>query len=72
MTVQEPVLWAFTQNYHLDKSNAAVHCAPVRFSPITFRLYELLMEDWPVEEDITQELAEVAHHKGQYAEDPGR
>jgi hypothetical protein len=72
MRTPEVLLWCFQQNYHLDKSNAAVHCAPVRFSPITFRLYETMMDGWPEDEDITQEMAEVRHHQDQYEEDTGR
>jgi hypothetical protein len=68
----DPVHWAFRQNYHLDKSNACVHCAPVRFSPITFRLYAALMNLWDPDEDITAEMAEVRSHLGQYEEDKGR
>lgn len=72
MALDEVLIWAFQQNYHLDKSNAAVHCAPVRFSPITFRLYAALQRDWPDSEDISAEMAEVRFHVGQYAEDTGR
>jgi hypothetical protein len=72
MTGNDVLLWCFQQNYSLDKSNAAIHCAPVRFNPITFRLYEALMAGWPEEEDITQELAEVRSHYGAYEEDRGR
>jgi len=68
----EVLLWCFLQNYHLDKSNAAVHCAPVKFSPLTFRIYEALRMLWPDDEDITQEMAEVEHHRGKYEEDKGR
>lgn len=68
----EPIQWAFLQNYHLDKSNACVHCSPVRFSPLTFRLFEALMAGWPEDEDITQEMAEVRSHHGTYQEDRGR
>jgi hypothetical protein len=65
--------WAFLQNYHLDKSNACVHCSPVRFSPLTFRLYQALMAGWDLDnEDITQEMAEVGNHFGTYPEDRGR
>jgi len=72
MKPTEVLLWCFQQNYHLDKSNAAVHCAPVRFSPLTFRIYEILAGDWADDEDITQEMAEVRSHYGKYDEDPGR
>jgi hypothetical protein len=68
----EILLWCFQQNYHLDKSNASVHCSPVRFSPITFRLFEALMVIWPEDEDITQEMAEVMSHHKTYEEDKGR
>lgn len=67
-----PVQWAFLQNYHLDKSNACVHCSPVRFSPITFRLLQVLLHLWNHDEDITQEMAEVSAHLGKYQEDRGR
>lgn len=69
----EVLLWCFIQNYHLDKSNAAVHCSPVRFSPITFRLYEALMVARDHDnEGITEEMTEVALHHGRYQEDKGR
>jgi uncharacterized protein YeaC (DUF1315 family) len=72
MHVDEVLLWCLQQNYHADKMNAAVHCAPVRFSPITFRLYETLMDQWPKGADISQEMAEIGSHRGRYVEDPGR
>jgi hypothetical protein len=68
----DPVQWAFLQNYHLDKSNACVHCAPVRFSPLTFRLLQVLMNLWDPDEDITTEMAEAHSHLGQYELDKGR
>jgi len=70
--VNEILQWCFQQNYHLDKSNACVHCAPVRFSPITFRLYLALTNHWRPDEDITQEMAEVRDHLGTYELDGGR
>lgn len=66
------LLWCFIQNYHQDKSNAAIHCAPVRFSPITFRLATALTAHWPEGEDITSEMGEILGHIGKYPEDPGR
>jgi hypothetical protein len=72
MVIDDVLMWSFQQNYHLDKSNACVHCAPVRFSPLTFRLYEALMKVWHEGEDITAEMAEVREHAGAYAEDQGR
>jgi len=72
MSTDDILLWCFKQNYHADKMNACVHCAPVRFSPITFRLLLALADQWPPGEDITQEMAEVRSHIGQYELDLGR
>ena len=72
METLEILSWSFQQNYHLDKSNACIHCAPVRFSPITFRLCQVLLVIWPENEDITSELAEVRDHLNKYEEDKGR
>jgi hypothetical protein len=66
------LLWAFLQNYHADKMNAAIHCAPVKFSPLTFRLSDALFESWPDDEDITVEMHEIRSHQGQYELDGGR
>lgn len=62
--------WVFEHFYHLDKANACIHCAPVRFSPITFRLAEEL-EGYLDEEDWTAEMDEVLAESGKYPEDPG-
>jgi hypothetical protein len=72
MTEQDAIHWAFLGYYHQDKANACMHCAPVRFSPITFRLAEVLSSYPHKYENKTQELAEVNSHRGRYAEDPGR
>lgn len=66
------LMWCFVQNYHLDKSNASIHCAPVRFSPITVRILTGLEAFWPEDQDITAEMAEVRSHIGQYELDAGR
>lgn len=68
---------SFLYFYHKDHSNAAIHIAGVRFSPITFRLAEalkqrdiylaLVQEGWS-----ESELQKVWHHAGTYAEDKGR
>jgi hypothetical protein len=70
---------SFLHFYHLDHSNAAVHMAPVRYSPITFRLAECLSdnthgiyiqvahEGWS-----ENELSLVMADKGRYVEDKGR
>lgn len=65
-------LWCFDYFYHMDKANAQIHLAPARFSPITFRLLENLLDKWDPDEDITQEMAEVKSHRGTYQLDPGR
>jgi hypothetical protein len=70
--ILDTLQWCLLQNYHLDKSNACVHCAPVRFSPITFRLYEALEGLWPEGEDISAEMAEIRSHQKMYEEDKGR
>lgn len=68
----EDVLWhAFRQNYHLDHSNAAIHCAEVRYSPITFRLAEHLLALAP-HRGHNHEIRNVLGDVGAYAEDPGR
>jgi hypothetical protein len=66
------IQWCFEYFYHQDKANACMHLAPVRFSPITFRLLDNLLSAWDGEEDITQEMAEVRNHVGMYQLDPGR
>ncbi len=42
MKLQIAATFAFLHFYHDDKSNAAIHCTDVRFSPITFRLAHAL------------------------------
>lgn len=64
------VLWqCFRHFVHLDESNAAIDCAPVRYSPITFRLSDHL--DFTSYRDHPQAVA-VRLDKGTYSEDPGR
>lgn len=70
--VHDPRMWCFEYFYHMDKANACMHCAPVRFSPLTFDLAHSLLADWSEDEDITSELAEVRDHIGKYELDPGR
>jgi hypothetical protein len=54
----------------MDRKNAAIHCSPVRYSPITFRLAEALaqVDGW----EVTETVVDVLAHTGKYAEDPGR
>lgn len=71
MTLEE-VLWhCFRQNYHADNSNAAIHTAPARYSPITFRIAEHLVALAP-HRGQSHELRNVLGDKGAYPEDPGR
>jgi len=77
MMIAELLFQCLRHFVHLDESNAAIHCAPVRYSPITFRLAEVLMRE-SVEtgqflagvDDATVQA--VLSHVGQYAEDTGR
>ena len=63
-----PMMWALEHFVHMDQANAAMHCAVVRFSPITFRLAEALDKLW-----VSNELIDlVLGHAGQYEEDKGR
>jgi hypothetical protein len=76
MTLTDVLYQCLRHFVHLDESNAAIHCAPVRYSPITFRLAEELMAqshtagEWPAEDDGT--VGRVISHVGQYEEDTGR
>jgi hypothetical protein len=70
-----PGTWhAFLYFYHLDSSNAAFHQAQPKFSPITFRLAEFLMQTYGVMFAISPDprLSEVFEAIGQYEEDTGR
>ena len=63
---------AFLHFYYLDKSNAAIHLAPAKFSPIVFRLAEFLEDPLNNCRTMTPEVAEVLQHLGKYPLDPGR
>lgn len=56
----------------MDATNAAIHCASVRYSPITFCLARALNTAWPEGEEPTEELFRVLNHDGAYPEDTGR
>lgn len=64
---------AFKHFYHLDHSNAAVHTAAVRYSPITFRLAEAINE---LADEVTPkvyaDVYDVLTDMGAYEEDTGR
>jgi hypothetical protein len=66
----EALIWCLEHLAHTDQANAAMHCAPVRYSPITFRVAEALEHAGYREESDT--LEDVLDHVGRYAEDPGR
>lgn len=68
----DAIQWAFLHFYYMDKANACMHCAPVKFSPLTFRLLDALAGLWPEDEDWSQMMAEVRDHRGSYDPDPGR
>lgn len=76
MSLQDTLFHALRHFVHLDESNAAIHCATVRYSPLTFRLAEQLMAyanssgEWPADDDGT--ISRVLGHLGQYEEDAGR
>ena len=77
MTESAPTMWdCFRHFAHLDHSNAAIHSAAVRYSPITFRLAEALnemrFEAVPADEVSRLLLDEVLAHLGTYPEDTGR
>lgn len=66
-------LWAFEHFEATDRANAKIHCAPVRYSPITFRLARALRDAaTDCGEDVTEEVVTVLAHDGTYAEDRGR
>lgn len=69
----------FRHFYHLDHSNAAVHVAPVRYSPITFRLAEAIDQACRVStthlvpsNQVYPDVYSVILDLGSYEEDPGR
>jgi hypothetical protein len=64
----ELMIEAFLHFYHLDHSNAPVHMAEVRYSPITFQLGRML-DNLGATGD---ELANVRRHDGAYEWDLGR
>lgn len=71
MGVNEVLLQCLRHFVHLDESNAAIHCAPVRYSPLTFRLAEAL-DSLPESEVPDPTVAAVIAHVGHYDEDRGR
>ena len=56
---KDTLLWCFDYFYFKDKALSAQYLSPSRFSPITCRLYQALMEIWSEDEDISFMMAEV-------------
>jgi hypothetical protein len=71
------LMTCFMHFFHMDKANASVHNADVRFSPLTFRLQEALYNG-PQDRNrflpgqTLNALYEVYSHNGTYQEDTGR
>lgn len=63
--------WCLSHFVHLDEANACLHCAPVRYSPLTFRVAELVIT-MAAPSRVHKLASEVLNHKGQYSEDKGR
>jgi len=59
------------QNFHADESNAAIHTAPARYSPLTFRIAEYLWNHFPSMRGKIEVAAPIAD-MGSYVEDAGR
>jgi hypothetical protein len=74
MTLTETLLHAFRQNFHADHMNASIHCANVRYSPLTFRLAEQIQAQPGVDigPDHWSDVYLVLFDKGAYEEDRGR
>src|SRR5262245_58277296 len=78
MDLSDVLLWAFYYFFHMDRSNACCHCAPVRYSPITFRLAQAIDElrnergEDPVSTSVLSDVWVVLHDVGIYEEDHGR
>jgi hypothetical protein len=66
----EACWWSFLHFAHLDHANAAVHCSPWRYSPITFNLAKALEDHIPRGDDAL--LDDVIAHFGTYPPDRGR
>jgi hypothetical protein len=69
----EAMAWAVEHFKLMDQANACMHCAPVRYSPVTMRLakgYEALAQS--TGNDLTEAVMGVLGHEGAYELDPGR
>lgn len=72
--LQEAALWALQHFEQMDVANGAIHCAPVRYSPITFRLARALRDAGVADhhDEVANEIHRVLEHDGAYEEDTGR
>lgn len=66
--LEHAAAWALEHFTHADRANAAMHMAPVKFSPITFELAHGLA-DTGAQRPIVRE---VLSHVGAYELDGGR
>lgn len=64
--------WCLRHFKHLDEANAAIHCARVRYSPITFRLAAQISGANGLDEEAYADARAVLLDQGQYTPDPGR
>jgi hypothetical protein len=71
MHLSEILWYSFQQNFHADHSNASIHCATVRYSPLTFRLAEYIWDTFP-NYQVNDDLRAVWLDRNQYEEDKGR
>jgi hypothetical protein len=66
--LEDAVALALSHFVHIDRANAAIHGAQVRYSPITFRLAEAI----PDLADRNDDVHDVLLDRGTYKEDKGR
>lgn len=71
MELHEILWFSFLHMYHLDHSNAPIHCGIVRYSPLTFRLAEYMWRHYPGYRNH-ESLRAVILDSGAYEEDLGR
>jgi hypothetical protein len=67
--LETAALWAFEHFVFIDKANACMHTAAVRYSPVTFRLAQALDQTRYSSNFWVQA---VFQDRGRYEEDPGR
>jgi hypothetical protein len=68
----DALFYACTHFIHADRANAAIHCAPVRFSPLTFRLVALYEALAPAHAEDDDDISDVIAHRDSYPLDHGR